>query len=107
MEEKLLPNSANPQAFSSARVILAVVCCDALHLRYGPGIFDPVSCGKTSELGTLFLPMLDVEYLDLCRLPSLFLAQKEKKKKNALLSSEGGCQIKLSTGEWQWNQSKQ
>ena len=105
MEEKLLLNSANPQAFSSARVILAVVCSDALHLRYGPGIFDPESCGKTSELGTLFLPMLDVEYLDLCRLPSLFLVQK--KKKNALLSSEGGCQIKLSTGEWQWNQSKQ
>lgn len=81
---------------------LAAVFCDTVHLRYCPRVFDPISSGKASELSTFFLPMPDVESLYLCRLPSLLLAQK-----NALLGSEGGCQIKLSTGEWQWSQAKQ
>lgn len=79
MKEKLLPEFCQPSVFLISMCgCLVAAFCDVLHLQYWPCVFDPVSSvRKASELSTFFLPMSDVESLDLGRHPNLLLAQNK------------------------------
>lgn len=80
MGEKLLPALCQPSGILISMCDLAANFCDTMHLCYCPGIFDPASAGKASELSMFFLSILvvDSEFMETPQPPS---GSKKKKKK--------------------------
>lgn len=90
MEEKLLSAFCQPSGILIRPCDLVAVFCDVMHLLCCAPVFDLASSEKASEPHTFILRLPDVESLDLCRLPSLLLAQGEK---NAFWAQKGPARL--------------